>query len=50
MPQARGRSGTAPSLEQASVDSLLAQRAFEANLRSFQAADQQLGDTLDLLA
>lgn len=50
VPQARGRFGSAPSLEQATVDSLLAQSAFEANLRSFQAADRQLGDTLDLLA
>ncbi|MEX0758831.1 MAG: hypothetical protein WD100_04565, partial [Tistlia sp.] len=50
VPQARGRFGTAPSIEQATIDSLLAQRAFEANLRSFQAADRQLGDTLNLLA
>lgn len=50
VPQARGRWGTAPSLEQASAQSLLAQRAFEANLRSLEAAGQQLGDTLNLLA
>ncbi len=50
VPQAQGPDGTAPSLEEATVESLLAQRAFEANLKSFQAADEMLGDTLDLLA
>lgn len=46
----RGQGGGVPSLEEASVESILAQRAFEASLRSFQAADRQLGDTLNLLA
>lgn len=46
----RSRSAGLPTPEEASIDTLLAQRAFEANLRSFQAADRQLGDTLNLLA
>lgn len=49
-PQGRGRFGAAQTLEQATLDSLQAQRAFEASLKAFQAADRQLGDTLDLLA
>ncbi|SMF46802.1 Flagellar basal body rod FlgEFG protein C-terminal [Tistlia consotensis] len=48
--QAKGRFGTVPSLEESTVDMLQAQRAFEANLRVFQAADRQLGDTLNLIA
>ena len=46
----RARFGELPTLEEATVDSILSQRAFEANLRSFQAADRMLGATLDLVA
>lgn len=45
----RGRSGSLPSIERSTVDSILAQRAFEANLRTFQAADRQLGEALNLV-
>lgn len=48
--QGRGRSGAAPTPERALAGTLLARNAFEANLRAFRAADEQLGTTLDLIA